>query len=41
MKRVDEKNEMKNSINHDDDDDGDDDDDDDYVSGECVDNDDD
>ena len=38
MKRVDEKNEMKNSINHDDDDDGDDDD---YVSGESVDNDDD
>ena len=38
MKRVDEKNEMKNSINHDDDDD---DDDDYYVSGESVDNDDD
>ena len=38
MKRVDEKNEIKNSINYDDDDD---DDGDDYVSGESVDNDDD
>ena len=37
MKRVDEKNEMKNSIRFDDDDDGDDD----YVIGESVDNDDD